>query len=316
MNGTYSPRLGRGLSGLTKMKTYMDEVWEAISTNPYGTHFYVNRYTGNDEYNGLSAQKPKKTLQAAIDLCEPVDANMWNGDIIHVAKGTLTVTEAVEFNVRGITVMADQVTAPFTLGEPHCIYGSHDDGPAATILEPCRLIGLGFCGSQAAGPSLLIDCEEQGSWPGGFSLIDSCRFSHWGIAKAYAVQIKGTGDNQIQNCLFDGLWTGYTGAGIYCEDSGALGIWNLGIQGNRFMNIGSGKYCIEVKSGSHLRQCVITDNVNIGSALFFKSNANAGDGLIGGNYTGGATDTASYDRSVAQLIAQGFDVAGNHYSEA
>lgn len=282
--------------------------------NPLGTHYYVDDQNGSDSNSGLSPDVAKLTLQAAIDLCTD-----WHGDVIHVTRGTQTVTTAVLFNKKGIVVVADMLGNPYAMGEAHVIYGSHTDGPAASILEPCIISGMGFCGSQAAGASLEFDCEEEGSWEGAFALVKQCRFSHWGIAKAYAIKVKGTGDNAIEDCMFDGLWTGYTGAGIYCEDSGDQGIWNLQVVRNRFYNIGSGKYCIEVKSGSHLRQCLFQDNINIGPsatrAKFFKSNSNDGDGLIAGNYTGGLTDTGSYDRTVDQLNTQGFDVADNHYSE-
>jgi len=298
----------------TLVANSVEGILAGYASNPLATHYYVDDQNGSDSNSGLSPNEAKLTLQAAIDLCTD-----WKGDIIHVTRGTQTVTTSVLFNKKGIMVIADQLGNPYAMGESHVIYGSHTDGPAATILQPCALIGLGFCGSQAAGPSLLIDCDEEGSWSGGFSLVKACRFSHWGIAKAYAVQVKGTGDNQIEDCMFDGLWTGYTGAAIYAQDSGAMGVWNLGVERNRFFNIGSGKYCIEIKSSSHLRQCILKDNLNIGPvatrAKFFKSNSNSGDGLIAGNYTGLATDTGSYDRTVAQLETQGFAVSNNHYLE-
>ena len=292
----------------------VEGILAGYASNPLATHFYVDDQNGDDDNSGLSPDKAKLTLQAAIDLCTD-----WKGDIIHVTRGTQTVTTSVLFNKKGILVIADLLGNPWAMGESHCIYGSHTDSPAATIQQPCVLLGLGFCGSQTAGASLEIDCQEEGSWAGAFSMVKNCRFSHWGIAKAYAVLVKGTGDNLIETCMFDGLWTGYTGAAIYAQDSGACGVWNLQVIGNRFYNIGSGKYCVEIKSGSHLRQCLLQDNINIGPsatrAKFFKSNSNSGDGLIAGNYTGQATDTDSYDRTVDQLNAQGFDVANNHYPE-
>jgi len=281
--------------------------------NPLATHYYVDDQNGNDKLSGLSPNVAKLTLQAAIDLCTD-----WHGDVIHVTRGTQTVTTAVLFNKKGILVIADNLGNPFAMGEYHCIYGSHTDGPAAKITQPCTIIGLGFCGSQAAGASLEIDCAEEGGSNGGWSLIKNCRFDHWGIAKAYAILVKGGADNQIEDCEFDGLWTGYTTAAIYFQDSAAQGCWNYGIERNRFYNIGSGKYCIEVKSGSHLRQVLIKGNHNIGPATpakFFNHQAQAGDGQVCDNYTGQATDTGSYDETVATLQGDGYSMSDNHYEE-
>lgn len=291
----------------------VEGILAGYASNPLATHFYQDDQNGNDDNSGLSPDKAKLTLQAAIDLTTD-----WKGDIIHVTRGTQTVTEEVLFNKKGILVIADNLGNPFAMGEYHCIYGSHTDNPAAKILQPCALIGLGFCGSQTAGASLEIDCAEAGGSAGGWSLIKNCRFDHWGIAKAYAILVKGGADNQIEDCEFDGLWTGYTTAAIYFQDSGSQGCWNYGIERNRFYNIGSGKYCVEVKSGSHLRQVLIKGNHNIGPASpakFFNHQAQAGDGQICDNYTGNATDTGSYDEAVATLQGDGYSISNNHYEE-
>jgi len=283
--------------------------------NPLATHYYVDDQNGNDKLSGLSPNVAKLTLQAAIDLCTD-----WKGDVIHVTRGTQTVTTPVLFNKKGIMVIADILGNPGAMGEAHVIYGSHTDGPAAQVLAPCVLVGLGFCGSQTAGASLELAYEGTESWEGAFSLLKACRFSHWGIAKAYALLVKGTGDNRVEDCMFDGLWTGYTTSAIYAQMNESAAVWNLTLEGNRFYNIGSGKYCIQVKAvASTLRQCLIKENYNIGPvatrAKFFASGAVAGDGLIADNYTGQATDTDSYDRTVAQLETHGYAVSNNHYLE-
>lgn len=283
-----------------------------------GKVFYVNPSSsygpaGSDSrIYGEHSLKPLKTMQNAIDRCEDN-----RGDRILTYPGTHSVSTAVLFNKKGIVVEAMPTVGynPYHRGERFAIYGTHTDGPAAKITEPCTIRGMGFVGSQAAGPSLLIDCEEAGSWAGAWTYIHQCRFAHWGIAKAYALQILGTGDNRIESCLFDGLWTGYTTAAIYLEDSGALGVWNLQIKDNTFLNIGAGKYCIEVEAASNFRQGVVEGNRNIGSALFFAANGAAGDAVFLNNYTGGATDGGSYDDTVNNLQVLGYDFAGNYYSE-
>jgi len=63
---------------------------------------------------------------------------------------------------------------------------------------------------------------------------------------------------------------------------------------------------------------LIKDNRNIGPAApakFFNHNAQAGDGQIVGNYTGSATDAASFDETVATLQGDGYSISDNHYEE-
>ena len=288
--------------------------WGALSglgQNQHGRHFYVNRYTGSDSFPGTTPGAPKATLQAAIDLCED-----WKGDVIHVARGTLSVTTSVLFNKKGIVVIADSLGSPYAMGEAHAIYGTHTDGPAATIQQPCIIVGLGFCGSQAAGPSLAATSQGLGGWYGGWSLVQNCRFLHWGIAKAFALEIAGGGGISIVECEFDGLWTGYSTAAIHLKTYAPEAVYNLVLSRNRFYNIGSGKYCIQLYDNEAMKQALIEENVNIGSAKFFNANSKTGcSGMFTKNVTGGATDTASYNDTVTNLKAAGFEFAGNYYSE-
>lgn len=293
--------------------------WGALSglaQNQHGNHFYVNRYTGSDSYPGNTPGAPFKTLQTAIDACTD-----WNGDIIHVARGTLVVTTPVLFNKRGIVVLADSLGNPTAMGEAHAIYSAQTDGPAAQVLEPCIIIGMGFCGSQAAGASLEITCEGKPSWPGSFSLLSHCRFLHWGIAKAHALIVEGTGSNAIEYCEFDGLWTGYTKSAIYLKTiteapEAKQAVYNLRLYRNIFYNIGSGKYCLQLHDNDCMKQALIQQNVNIGSAKFFNADSKTGcSGLFAQNVLSTATDTASYNDTVTNLKSAGFSFAGNVYSE-
>lgn len=277
---------------------------------PIGQIYYVDPANGDDDNAGTSKDEALATMDAAIGKCSD-----WNGDLIVRLPGTETVTAPVEFDVKGVTVITTALLNPYANGEKFMTYGSHTDGPAATILQPTRMFGLGFCGSQAAGASLEFDCDEEGSWPGGFSQVENCRFSHWGIAKAYAVLIKGTGDNMIRGCMFDGYLAGYTQAAIGLQDSGDMGVWALRILENEFINIGSGKYCLQLASGCHFVRGIVKGNINVGSAKFFNANSQNGSAVFCDNYTGGATDTDSYNDSVDNLQTAGYKFMNNHYSE-
>lgn len=288
--------------------------------NPWGNHFYVDDTLGNDNNKGTEYDDAKLTMQAAIDLCT---ANM--GDIIHVAKGTLTVTTPVLFNKRGITVIADDLFNPDANGEDHTIYGSHTDGPAAIITEPCRIIGMGFVGSKTAGPSLLFDAEEAVGYSAAYSHLLHCRFQHWGIAKAHAIETIGGQLNLIEECFFDGGFVGWGQSAILLgHDTGAINAWQTHIKNCTFMGTGDQTiYCIELKAASLPAAIRISGNVivpmKIESATlkgkFLNTNGRTGTGHIWDNWLGLATDTVAYDISVTDLQTAGYLLSGNHYAE-
>lgn len=291
-----------------------------IAQNPLATHFYVDDVNGDDAGGGRAFDDAFLTMQPAINAC--VDNK---GDVIHVTKGTQTVTTPVLFNKRGITVIADGLFNPDANGEDHTIFGSHTDGPAAIITEPCRLVGLGFVGSQTAGPSLLFDAEEGVGYNAAFSHLLHCRFPHWGIAKAHAIEMIGGQLNVIEECFFDGGFVGWGQSAILLsEDTGDINPWQVHIKNCTFMATGSQSiYCIELKAGSLPAAIRISGNVivpmKIESATlkgkFLNTNGLTGTGHIWDNWLGLATNTTAYDRSVGDLQTAGYLFSGNHYAE-
>lgn len=274
-----------------------------------GNTFYVDKYTGNDANSGTSKNAALLTLQAAIDLCSD-----WHGDLIVCRYGTQTVTEAVTFDVKGLTVVSEGMGGPdYAMGERFMIYGSHTDGPAAIISAPSTIIGLGFCGSEAAGGSLEIDGTTGGFDGGNFVSLQRCRFSHWGVAKAYALILQGTGDVEIGNCYFDGYTAGYTTAAIECQLAGSSGSWAAYIHDNLFMNIGT--YALKMATGAAPVRGIVMENRVIGSGKFFDDNDVSGSWGFYGNWLPTATDTGSYGDTVTNLKSAGYKFAGNHYSE-
>ena len=263
---------------------------------------------GTDSNDGLTPKTAKKTLPAAIDLCED-----WRGDLIICKAGTQTVTTAVTFDVKGITVMAEPMGLPTdAAGERFMIYGSHTDGPAAIISYPCKIIGMGFCGSEAAGGSLEID-GTTGAFDGGnFVHLQNCRFAHWGIAKAYALILQGTGDVRVENCYFDGYTAGWTTAAIECQLATASGTWTTDIVGCKFMNPTT--YALKMATGSVPVRGIVEGNRLIGSGKFFDDNDVDGSWCFYNNTLPTATDTGSYGDTVTILKTAGYDFAGNNYS--
>ena len=264
---------------------------------------------GSDSNDGLSPDNAFLTLQAAIDACDN-----WRGDVVICKAGTQTVTTAVLFNKKGITVMAEPMGLPDEAGgERFVIYGSHTDGPAAIVSYPCKIIGMGFCGSEAAGGSMEIDGTTGGFDGGNFVYLLNCRFSHWGIAKAYALILQGTGDVKIEGCYFDGYTAGYTTAAIECQLATASGTWATDIVNNRFMNVTT--YALKMATSSVPVRGEVRGNRVIGSGKFFDDNDVAGSWCFYGNWLPTATDTGSYADTIDNLQAAGYDFADNHYTE-
>lgn len=68
--GSYSTRLGRGFSELKGMKTYLDELWDAVGVGlGAGRILYVDGNAGSDGYSGLP-DYPLKTILKAQTLSE------------------------------------------------------------------------------------------------------------------------------------------------------------------------------------------------------------------------------------------------------
>jgi len=279
-----------------------------------GRIFYVDEDTtgagsGSDASSGLEADESFATLQAAIDAC----TNDY-GDLIICKAATQTVTEAVTFDKKGITVMAEGIGYPdIAKGERFMIYGSHTDGPAAIITAPCKIIGMGFCGSEAAGGSLEINGTTGGFGGGNFVELYNVRFSHWGIAKAYALILQGTGDVVVDSCYFDGYTAGYTTAAISLQLAGASGTWATHIVNNRFNNVTT--YAMKMETGAVPVRGLVEHNFMVGAGKFFDDNDVDGSFVFYDNYLITATDTSSYGDSVDNLQTAGYNFVNNHYPE-
>lgn len=249
------------------------------------------------------------------------DCTADNGDIIVVAAGSHSVTEVVDFNVRGVTVVAaDLGFNPTAQGERFTVNtaASYTDGPAAKITQPCQIIGLGFAGRQTAGESLLFDCEETGGWNAGFSYLLNCRFSCWYGAMTALIRSIGGQLNRIEGCTFDGLFGGVGDAGIILEsDTGPIDPGFMQAVGNYFYGMGSGKHAIQHKSGDTPVSVLYHDNwlmAGFGAQGKFLDNNNCDStGMASENHLAPlANQAAAFENMTNSTI--GF--ANNHYEEA
>ena len=312
MGSTYILR--KGVSTLSDLSDGAGAINAHLGAD--GRLFYVDPSStvghtiGSDSEGGLKPSESFLTLQAAINACDN-----WRGDVIVCKAGTQTVTTAVLFNKKGITVMAEGVGLPARpAGERFTIYGSHTDGPAAVISYPCKIIGMGFCGSETAGGSLEINGTTGGFDGGNFVGLLNCRFSHWGIAKAYAIILQGTGDVEIGNCYIDGYTSGYTTAAIECQLATANGTWITHIHDSIFVNPVT--YCLKMATSSVPVRGLVEHNFHIGGGKFFDDNdVTATQWVFADNYLPTATDTGSYGDTVDNLQSAGYHFINQHYEE-
>lgn len=295
-----------------------------VGLGQLGKIYFVARAAegGSDSNEGTTPDKPLLNLQTAIDKCPGLVNGRMGGDLIIVGRGTHVVTEKINFNKAGLTVMsADAGMPPQRKGERFAFWAhaSYDDGPIAEITQPTRLIGLGFSSRYKAGESLLI--TGAAGFNGGFISIESCRFPDWTQDTiATAIRINGCEQSLITNCVFDGLYHGF-GTGAIILNNSAAGastpVSHLRIMGNRFAGVGSDKHCV-VLTGSAPQGLTIAHNYvdggytgNHGKLL---NNADlATRGLVAGNYLGGMADKdgAADNRTNMESLKW----VGNYYDE-
>jgi len=251
------------------------------------------------------------SLQVAIDACVA-----GNGDIILVERGGHTVTETVNFNKSGIQVFAvDDGLSPLARGEFNGILAdaSFTDGPVVTITAPCRLDGFAFVSRDTStanayeGAAALIG----GAADGAFGVhIRNCRFPKWALDNRFGLALAGgaaVADVLVEDCTFEGVGADFD-AGIFAQGA----IQNLTIRRNHFRQCTAAvKFGVFAGGGPHV---FIHENM-VEDGLLLDTDGNAGNGLIAGNWLETATDTSSYDRSVATLQGDGYSFSGNHYSE-
>jgi len=270
--------------------------------------FYRDPSAGDDTYDG-SRDHPVLTMTQALALT--VDGR---GDVIVCFRGGEEVTETVEFNKAGVTVIAvDAGLNPLFRGEYFSLYAnaSFTDGPVATITERCTIIGMGFASKDAGtlfydGAAMLIGGDADAT-PYGVHLI-GCRFPKWNFTNRMGIGIEGSTDVLIEACSFEGVGSAFA-TGVYVQGA----TQNLEIRGCRFRQcthaITHGAFA---GGGPH---CIYKDNV-IEDGKLLNSDSKPATGLITNNFLETAVGTASFDVNYAALAALGLYCSGNHYAEA
>lgn len=286
-------------------------------TQSIGRVFFVDPANGSDSDSGQDPARPLATLNAAIALC-----TAGQGDVIVVYPGSHSVTEQVVFNKEGITVVASQYGGPleetaesFTVNAA----ASLDTGAPAKILDPCTIIGLGFQGRDLTAEGLLIDCEEQGGFNGGFNYLLNCRFGVWYGAIDYGIRMIGGSVNKVIGCSFDGLFGGFDVGAIGLEnDTGGITPAYTEVKHCVFSGVGSGKHAIVHAVGSTPLGVLYAHNylkagfTAANQGKFLENNSVVGSGLIADNWL---APLANQGAAFENLGSSTLGFADNHYEE-
>jgi hypothetical protein len=260
------------------------------------------------------------SIQDAINAC--VD---WRGDVILVGPRTYVVTTPMLFNKKGVTVISTFNISGEDNGERFTINADATPNIAAAIIsEPCTIIGLGFDSANSANGTIVMG-PGSGFDGGNFTRFVGCRFTNWGHA-AWGIESNYNDYVKIEQCDFDGTING---------DGGSANVFDAGVQitQGHYVTV-SGctfrgcTYAIvhgtpSPASASHSnKQFTYKDNYVIvagGTEKFIDFNTLAtysqSYGLVANNWLPTATNTASYNDTVANAKTGGVAFSGNHYAE-
>ncbi len=299
-------------------------VYVVGNANDTNLSYIVSKF-GGTRYadNSLMFQS---SIQAAINAC--IDLR---GDVVLIGPRTYTPTTPILFNKKGITV-----AALFDFG------GAQDNGERTTIdsqatadiaavivSEPCTISGLGFSSANtvATGTGGAIVLGPGSGFDGGnFVHITNCRFTNWGDG-AYGIASNYNDYLKIDHCDFDGTVNGVGGSANNVFDAGIELIQGhyVTVEENTFRGC---TYAIQhgtpnPASADHSNQNFIYKGNRVivanGTEKFIDFNTLAtyskSYGLVADNWLGTATDTASYNDTVANAKTGKVTFSNNHYAE-
>lgn len=257
-------------------------------------------------------------IETALESC-----TSGQGDFIVCLPGSHGADGgSITLDCEGVTIVAaDYGHPPMAKGESFTLRtaASLATVPGVTVKQPCRIIGMGITGRDITKESLLIDCEEQGWFYGGYNYFKNCRFSAWYGAMDVLVRIIGGNVNYFEKCTFDGLFGGITTAGIQIEnDAGGFAPDYLRIIGCEFSAMGSSKPALKCKTGAVPLDVLVAHNYllpgfNGNQGVMIDFNSVAVTGMACDNWLAPLANQAAAFLNTGGLSAFGF--ADNHYEE-
>jgi hypothetical protein len=288
---------------------------EGFRWYPDALTFYVDggHDEADDNNDGTDPRYPLATISQAI-----TNTTSGRGDVIYVGPGTYNPTAAITVDKADISIIGQPIGGnPEQPENGAVIYpaASYDTGPMFILEEPCTLAYLDIVtrftgphgGAAATASASLVFDGDGGSTHGGFCHIHHCRFADW-WGSVTGLYYRGGAYNLVEYCNFEGF-----DAGVQFYSGTNNPDYNV-IRNCGFYECTNG---IEVLGGAP-HHTLIKGNIFIDytdAIDFDQAGGGAGDGLVCGNYYETATDAATYDCTVAQAQAIGWNFSGNNYSE-
>ena len=269
----------------------------------------------------------QSTLQAAINAC--VDLR---GDVILVGPRTTVVSTPILLNKKGIMVSAlYNIGSNEDSGERFLFNAdATPDIPCFIISEPCTVSGLGFDSANTKNGTGLVGGAislgpGSGFDGGNFVTIQNCRFENFGAAN-HAIDSQYNDYVKIINCDFDGTNNAVSGganefaSGISIIQGHFVTVENCTFRGCTYAILhGTPNPASSTHSNQNFIYKANRVMVSGGTEKFINFNTLAtyslSYGLVADNWLGTATDTASYNDTVANAKTGKVTFSGNHYAE-
>jgi hypothetical protein len=300
----------------TQMGVPGSDTPEGLRLYPDALTFFVDggHSEADDNNDGTDPRYPLATISQGI-----TNATDGRGDLVLVSPGTYNPTAAITVDKADIRLIAVPIGGnPEQPENGTVVYpaASYDTGPMFIVEAPCTIQGFDIVtrntgphgGAIATAAASLVFDGDGGSYNGGFCHIKNCRFVDWWGAVS-GIYFIGGAYNLIENCVFESF-----DSGIQFYSGTHNPTYNV-IRRCWFVDNTNG---IEMVVGSTPHNVVIQENIfmDYTDAIDFnQAGGGAGDGLVCGNWFETATDAATYDCTVAQAQAIGWNFSGNHYSE-
>ncbi|KKN06686.1 hypothetical protein LCGC14_1074830 [marine sediment metagenome] len=291
------------------------EIENMLALGQIGEIFWYDPTSGGADNSANRPDDANSKLNNVIGLCTAA-----RGDVIVCMRGTETVTETVEFDVSGITLIPETMGInPSAMGEFNALLAdtTFTDGPVATITAPCDIDGMGFVSRDTgslffSGAACLIGGLSGADNASPFGVVMSrCRFPKWGLSNRIGLAIDGSSDCLIDKCVFEGVGSDFE-AGIYLQGATA----NLEIKDCKFTDCDYALVIGAITGGGPGPDLDFHGNRVLGAdSKGINTNAGSGRGIIWDNYFNTDQGASTFDGTTDSLDTQGYQLMGNHYKD-
>ncbi len=173
-----------------------------------------------------------------------------------------------------------------------------------------KIIGLTFVSRFTTGPSVraTVDSLASGTPNANYVELIDCVFPGWGVGYD-GFEFRGANLGAIRRCTFTALAN--SGCGVAFRGSGSNNPVQNIVEECLFLNLVDG---IVTRSATPQDNWIHRNRFMDISNDDLSTNGGAGNGFVTDNFQSGSAAN-SHDDSVTNLIAAGWEFAGNHYAE-